>query len=215
MYKPRTYIYREFETHFQQLINKDDVVLEIGAGYGSTAFPLIETLQHDITYIATDYSLSALEVMKAHKLYNPSRIITEVWDVVEPISSSSSIMKYNIPKVILCIFTLSAISPSNHFQSLLNIVNMMDDKSVFLFRDYGMYDSTMFRHKIKLHDKFYMRQDETYCYYFDIDYLTDLTKAVGLSIIDIKVATISSVNRKKQSQLKRVFIHMVAKKRVI
>jgi hypothetical protein len=91
----------------------------------------------------------------------------------------------------------------------------MDNSSVFLFRDYGMYDSTMFRHKIKLHDKFYMRQDETYCYYFDIDYLTNLAIEAGMTIIDIKVATISSVNRKKQSQLKRVFIHMVAKKSMI
>jgi len=60
-----------------------------------------------------------------------------------------------------------------------------------------------------------MRQDETYCYYFDIDYLTNLAIAAGMTIIDIKVATISSVNRKKQSQLKRVFIHMVAKKSMI
>jgi hypothetical protein len=56
-----------------------------------------------------------------------------------------------------------------------------------------------------------MRQDGTYAYYFDEEYLTSLVNAAGLKIIEIKYATIASVNRKKQSTLKRVFLHMVCK----
>ena len=56
------------------------------------------------------------------------------------------------------------------------------------------------------------RKDGTYAYYFDINYLTDLINKAGMIIIDSKVATVYSINRKKQSKLKRVFIHLIAKK---
>ena len=88
----------------------------------------------------------------------------------------------------------------------------MNNNTIFLFRDYCIYDNTYFRHKIKFNDNFYMRKDGTYAYYFDINYLTDLINKAGMIIIDIKVATVYSINRKKQSKLKRVFIHLIAKK---
>ena len=212
MYKDRTYIYKEFEEFLQTLNDNNDsdnnVILEIGSGYGSTAFPLIKQVNNIIKYIATDYSNVALDVMKNNPLYDESIIIREVWDINESLNEKSIIINYNV-KIILCIFTLSAIVPSSHLKCLKNIASIMNNNTYFLFRDYAKYDSTMFRHKIKYTDNFYMRQDGTYAYYFDEDYLTSLVAAAGLTIIELKYATISSINRKKQSTLKRVFIHMV------
>jgi SAM-dependent methyltransferase len=78
-----------------------------------------------------------------------------------------------------------------------------------LFRDYGVYDMTMFRHSKRHSEYLFERNDGTYCYYFELPYLHNLIESVGMKVVELSYATIINVNRKTKEKMYRVFVHGV------
>lgn len=133
---------------------------------------------------------------------------------------------------VLCVFALSAIHPALHVDCLKNMKSLLaqpsgsaysscndnDHKSdsmnqgmrrFILFRDYGLHDMTMYRHKVRYSDCFFRRTDGTLTYYFDLSYIRCLAEAVGLTVVELQYATVKVENRKQSSIMHRVFIHAV------
>ena len=98
------------------------------------------------------------------------------------------------------------------------------------FRDYAHLDMTMLRHKQRLGLFLFRRPDGTICYYFTQEYLQALlsttvsvpsltsssTRSISLNevfeIAEMKYACVKNVNRKKNIEMNRVFIHAVFRK---
>ena len=120
------------------------------------------------------------------------------------------------PDLILCVFALSAIHPDEHVRSLKQLSSQLRslNSSYILFRDYGMHDMTMYRHKTRYCDNLYCRSDGTLAYYFDIEYLSKIASEANLECVENEYHTVIVSNRKssgKSKSMKRVFIHAVLK----
>ena len=83
-----------------------------------------------------------------------------------------------------------------------------------LIRDHGLYDLTHLRlpSEQQLADKLYRRLDVTTCYFFTIEDLQAKAEAVGFVTTECKYACTHLLNRKKQINMKRVFVHGVFEK---
>ena len=114
------------------------------------------------------------------------------------------------------IFVLSAISPENHVKSLKKIFDQMDSNSYFYFRDYGLYDLAQLRlaarKDAKLAENFYLKTDGTRVYYFDEKYLGTLLKEVGFEIITLETHYRVVKNKKRDLDMKRVWVQSICKK---
>ena len=143
VYKPRRYLFSEFK-NFLSHDSEEKTILEVGCGHGCSIFPLLESTS--CSYIASDYSEEALNIMKADKQFDASRITTIIWDITTYPPSYLLEKKSNI---ILCIFTLSAIHPDYHLKCFQHLAmtlqkDNLTTKSSILFRDYAVHDMTMY-----------------------------------------------------------------------
>jgi methyltransferase-like protein 6 len=220
-FKPRKYLSAEFEVW----LNSAHVVLEVGCGYGMllfcfvicithlllylgcSIFPLMKSYQN-IHFIASDYSDNAIKILRGNNRYDSERITSFPWNIISP--CGDSINKHI--DCVLAIFVLSALPPQMHSVALANIISIMPSGSVFLFRDYGIYDMTMFRHVVRYEEHLYERTDGTLCYYFSLEYLIELCAKLNLEVVELKYATVNNVNKKKKLVMKRVFVHGVFRK---
>ena len=214
-FKPRRYLALEFSKY----LNGSHVkrLLEVGCGHGCSMYPLLESCGFE--YIATDYSINALNILKSHSKYNIKRTISvEHWDVTE--NPSQSLIDTN-PEVVLAVFALSAIIPELHIQCFQNMIQLFthntnvsndtrDTNPVILFRDYAICDMTMFRHTTRYNTQhLYQRSDGTLAYYFDLEYIRNICVTVGLEVVELEYATVRVTNRKNNNVMNRVFIHGV------
>lgn len=208
-FKPRRYLALEFAKYFDS--NSCKTVLEVGCGHGCSMYPLLEVFP-SMKYIATDYSAPALSILRTHSFYDEERVpIVAQWDVTcpPPIELQDAMCS-----VILCVFALSAVHPKYHKQCFLNMkqiltTNTESGDKVILFRDYAIHDMTMYRHTTRFEENLYQRTDGTLSYYFDLDYLRSLCNDVGFDVLELEYATVENKNRKKESVMRRVFVHAV------
>lgn len=207
IYKPRRYLIPEFAEY---LSNESlNCIVEVGCGYGCTCFPIISVYKGK--YVATDCSQKAIDIFdrKVRDKGAQEQITTAVWNIED--SPIASLRSYPA-KLVLCIFSLSAVNPDKHIQCLQNmrdVLNAETGDAFILFRDYGMHDMTMFRHRIRLRPDTYMRQDRTLCHYFTLDYLRYLAESVNLEVRELRYATVINRNRKTAEEMRRVFVHAV------
>lgn len=215
-FQPKSYIFYEFQKYFQ--IPNLKTVFEVGCGHGSTLIPLASHLPSTVHYVATDYSETALGILKGHDLFTAcsngssdilERISIELWDVTKPMQCEKYL---GFADIILCVFSLSAVHPSSHIQALTNISLISNPGSFVLIRDYGIYDMTMFRHKRRFDTYLFQREDGTLCYYFTIEYIATLASQTGFRVIELKYACVLNKNRKNGKEMKRVFLHAVLQK---
>ncbi len=61
-------------------------------------------------------------------------------------------------------------------------------------------------------EKLYRRGDGTLCYFFSTEDLRSKAEAAGFEAVDCKYACTRLLNRKKQFELRRVFVHGVFRK---
>ncbi|KAF7555528.1 hypothetical protein G7046_g6543 [Stylonectria norvegica] len=151
------------------------VILEIGAGAGNTAFPILASNKNPHLKIhACDYSKTAVEVMRTHDEYNTEFIQADVWDI-----SSDSLppdLEEGSVDVAILIFIFSALSPDQWAQAVRNVHRVLKPGGEVCFRDYGRGDlaQVRFRKGRYLEENFYIRGDGTRVYFFDQDQLADI-----------------------------------------
>ena len=77
-----------------------------------------------------------------------------------------------------------------------------------LFRDYGLYDQAQLRFKRghKIEDNFYVRQDDTRCFYFEVEALRELFVDAGFEAVECRYVQRQTVNKKEDVSVPRVFV---------
>lgn len=208
-FKPRRYLTVEFGTHLQKCGDQSATIVEAGCGHGCSMYPIIE--QFPVTYIATDYSAEVIHILKRDGKFDSSRSSATLWDVTLPAPSALLELIRNPVGAVVSVFTLSAVHPDHHVDCLLNMRALLTEGSagVILFRDYGIHDMTMYRHKLRYSDTLFGRADGTLSYYFDLDYTRRIAEAAGLHVLELEYATVRTENRKKGTEMRRVFVHAV------
>jgi len=153
-------------------------LLEIGAGAGNTAFPIVQNNQNpDLKIHACDYSKKAVQVMRESALYNDKFMQADMWDVA---GQGEQALPPGLGKesvdVVIMIFIFSALSPSQWKQALKNVWDVLKPGGIVLFRDYGRGDLAQVRFKKGryLEENFYVRGDGTRVYFFEQEELEQI-----------------------------------------
>lgn len=182
-FKNRKWLAQEFP--ILEELGKEDapeaVLLEVGAGAGNSAFPILQRSQNKRLKIhACDFSKKAVDLIRAHELYDPTLIQADVWDVASPPSSDNSGLPPGLSEssvdVVLMIFIFSALSPTQWDQAVRNIWRVLKPGGQVLFRDYGRGDLAQVRFKKGryMEENFYVRGDGTRVYFFEQEELEEI-----------------------------------------
>lgn len=153
-------------------------VLEVGAGAGNSAFPILQNSQNPRLKIhACDFSKQAVDLIRAHALYDPRTIQADVWDVAAAPDSDNAGLPPGLAEgsvdVVLMIFIFSALHPAQWDQAVRNVWRVLKPGGQVLFRDYGRGDLAQVRFKKGrwMEENFYVRGDGTRVYFFEQDEL--------------------------------------------
>jgi len=151
-------------------------VLEVGAGAGNTAFPLLAmNTNPDLHLHACDYSAKAIDVIRSQEAYTaqvvPTVLKADVWDAAGAALPPG--LEAGTVDVILMIFIFSALSPDQWDRCIRNVFQLLRPGGETLFRDYGRGDLAQVRFKKGryLGENFYVRGDGTRVYFFEEDEL--------------------------------------------
>lgn len=153
-------------------------VLEVGAGAGNSAFPILQNSQNPRLKIhACDFSKTAVDLIRNHELYNTPQIQADVWDVAAAPDSDNHGLPPGLTEgsvdVVLMIFIFSALNPRQWDQAVRNVWRVLKPGGQVLFRDYGRGDLAQVRFKKGrwMEENFYVRGDGTRVYFFEQDEL--------------------------------------------
>lgn len=181
--------------------------LEVGCGVGNTVFPILQTNNDpDLFVYCCDFSSVAIDLVKTHPDYNPSRCHGFVYDITD--TDAAVPFPENSLDIIILIFVLSALHPDKMQSAVNRFARFLKPGGLLLFRDYGKYDLAQLRFKPGrcLSDNFYVRGDGTRVYFFTQDELKNMFTAAGLveeqNVMDRRL----QVNRGRQITMYRVWI---------
>jgi len=173
-FKNRKWLLQEFPV-LSRLTTKEAGparILEVGAGAGNTAFPILAANENaELVIHACDFSNKAVDLVKTNAAYDAHRIQASVWDI------SSDDLPQDVPEgsvdVVLLIFIFSALSPTQWSAAVRNVWKLLKPGGEVCFRDYGRGDLTQVRFKKGrlMEESFYIRGDGTRVYFFDEDEL--------------------------------------------
>ncbi|KAK0626313.1 S-adenosyl-L-methionine-dependent methyltransferase [Immersiella caudata] len=173
-FKDRKWLQQEFP--ILDKITQEDAgpvtLLEIGAGAGNSAFPILAKNKNPkLKLHACDFSKKAVDVMRGHESYNTDIMQADVWDVASdeppPGLGEGSV------DVALMVFIFSALSPLQWKKAVENVHRVLKPGGEVCFRDYGRGDlaQVRFRKGRYLEENFYIRGDGTRVYFFERDEL--------------------------------------------
>jgi len=185
-FKDRKWLVQEFPVLAE--VTKADagpkVVLEVGAGAGNTAFPVMKINENpELRVWAVDFSKRAVETMRAAEDYatiaegrdeRKGSMRAEVWDVAgEDLPEG---MEESIADVVIMIFIFSALSPRQWARAVRNVWRVLKPGGEVLFRDYGRGDLAQVRFKAGrwMEENFYVRGDGTRVYFFEKEELESI-----------------------------------------
>ncbi|KIX94002.1 uncharacterized protein Z520_10339 [Fonsecaea multimorphosa CBS 102226] len=209
-FKDRKWLVQEFPV-LSEVTRPDagkKVVLEIGAGAGNTAFPILRMNKNPaLKLFAVDFSKKAVETMRSAKDYTESNgvMAAEVWDVagetLPPGVDEGSV------DIVIMIFIFSALSPKQWQQALINIQRVLKPGGEVLFRDYGRGDLAQVRFKAGrwMEDNFYVRGDGTRVYFFEKEELETIW-GDAFDICNLDVDRRLIVNRQRRITMYRCWI---------
>lgn len=179
-FKDRKWLRQEFPV-LDEVTRSDagkKVVLEVGAGAGNTAFPILKCNENEgLRVHACDFSKKAVEVMRGSEEFDERYMAADVWDVAaEGEGSLPPGLGEGSVDVVVLIFIFSALAPEQWEQALRNIYRVLKPGGDILFRDYGRGDLAQVRFKKGrwMGENFYVRGDGTRVYFFDKDELSDI-----------------------------------------
>ncbi|KAF2090625.1 putative actin-binding protein ABP140 [Saccharata proteae CBS 121410] len=173
-FKNRKWLFQEFPilAEFTKKEAGPAVLLEVGAGAGNTAFPVLALNENPSLKIhACDFSKTAVQVIRENESYDNGKMIqADVWDVAG--TGEQSLPPGIEPgsvDVVLMIFIFSALAPAQWDQAVRNIWRALKPGGHVLFRDYGRGDLAQVRFKKGryLDENFYVRGDGTRVYFFE------------------------------------------------
>ncbi|XP_076927332.1 uncharacterized protein LOC143590866, partial [Bidens hawaiensis] len=202
-FKDRHYLDKEWGHYFSVSEAEEKVVLEVGCGAGNTIFPLAAT--YPALYIhACDFSPRAVDLVKAHKDFDESKINAFACDL------TSDDLLYHIPAssvdIVTMIFVLSAVSPEKMPLVLQNIKKILKPNAYVLFRDYATGDLAQKRltsKDQKISENFFVRGDGTRAFYFSEDLLKSLFQENGFSTEECGVCCKQVENRSREIVMNR------------
>ncbi len=164
-------------------------VLEVGAGAGNTAFPLLAMNRNqELRLHACDYSKKAVDLIRIQDAYisqpEPTVLHADVWDAAS--ASLPPSLKPGSVDLVLMIFIFSALSPEQWTQAVKNVWDVLKPGGEVLFRDYGRGDLAQVRFKKVryLDENFYVRGDGTRVYFFDQEELRQIWVGISSSMIE-------------------------------
>jgi methyltransferase-like protein 6 len=216
-FKPRQFLFNAFPVID---LNSEITVLELGAGNGSNIFALLEMSKAHV--IITDLVVSSLNViMKNDAVLNKHTqryscfLLDIVTNEVKPFKSYSIELSSSVVDVVLSVFVLSAIPPNCHRQALRNMYDKVKPGGYLCFRDYGLFDTVQLRATEKqiISKKCILRGDGTFSYFFSTDELQELFQSVGFAVVELKYVTIKQVNRRREVEMKRVYVHAILQRK--
>ncbi|KAK6605951.1 actin-binding protein [Botrytis cinerea] len=190
-------------------------ILEVGAGAGNTAYPILKHNQNpELKIHACDFSKKAVEVIRANEAYDTKNIQADVWD------AAGDDLPLDWKRVV------------QWNRAVQNVFKILKPGGDVLFRDYGRGDLAQVRFKKGryLEENFYIRGDGTRVYFFEKDELvniwtgklpesdaqaTDSTteQECGFDIIDLGVDRRLLVNRAKELKMYRCWMQGRFKKK--
>ncbi|KAH9910016.1 methyltransferase [Xylariomycetidae sp. FL2044] len=173
-FKNRKWLQQEFP--ILDKVTQEDagpkVVLEVGAGAGNTAFPVLANNKNpQLKVHACDFSKKAVEVMRNAEAYNPDFMQADVWDAASEELPPG--LAEGTVDVVVMVFIFSALSPLQWKQCVQNVHRVLKPGGEVCFRDYGRGDLAQVRFKKGryLEENFYIRGDGTRVYFFEKDEL--------------------------------------------
>ncbi|KZF24810.1 putative actin-binding protein ABP140 [Xylona heveae TC161] len=179
-FKNRKWLQNEFPvlSTVTQPDSPPTTLLEVGAGAGNTAFPILSHNRNPKLKIhACDFSKNAVEVIRADSQYNEEYIRADVWDIAGTGEAALPPgLKEGSVDIVMMIFIFSALSPRQWNQAVKNIFKVLKPGGQVLFRDYGRGDLAQVRFKKGryLEENFYIRGDGTRVYFFEKEELQQI-----------------------------------------
>jgi tRNAThr (cytosine32-N3)-methyltransferase len=209
-FKDRKWLVQEFPI-LKQATGQDagkKVILEVGAGAGNTAFPILRMNENpQLKLFAVDFSKKAVETMRSSKDYADSNGImaAETWDVAG--ESLPAGVEEGSVDIVIMIFVFSALNPKQWQQAVTNIQRALKPGGEVLFRDYGRGDLAQVRFKAGrwMEDNFYVRGDGTRVYFFEKEELEGIW-ASGFEVLNLDVDRRLIVNRQRRIKMYRCWI---------
>lgn len=220
-FKDRKWLRQEFPV-LEELTRAEagkKVVLEVGAGAGNTAFPILrENENSELKIHAYDFSKKAVQTIRESPDYDEKHVQAEVWDVasMENMGLPPGLEESSVDVVIM-IFIFSALSPLQWTRAVTNIWKVLKPGGLVLFRDYGRGDLAQVRFKAGrwMEENFYVRGDGTRVYFFDRDELSGIWRErvgepddirPGFEILNLDLDRRLIVNRQKKLRMYRCWI---------
>lgn len=194
-------------------------VLEVGAGAGNTAYPILAQNNNPSLKIhACDFSKKAVDVIRQNEAYDTKNIQADVWDAAGDVLPPD--LTPESADIVIMIFIFSALSPSQWEQAVSNTYKVLKPGGVVLFRDYGRGDLAQVRFKKGryLEENFYIRGDGTRVYFFEKDELAKIWSGKDaeasspsdtpnrFEVVDLGVDRRLLVNRAKQLKMYRCWM---------
>lgn len=183
-------------------------------------FPLVAELPK-LKLFAFDFSANAIKLLEERaaelgvsyfcqffELLNKSFQLSVATSVVDlSIPSISAPFKEQVDLATL-IFVLSAIHPDKQKIAAENMKNLVKVGGTVVVRDYGLNDHAMIRfgRDARLGDRFYVRQDGTRAYYFDLNELAEIFESVGFKCVSKEYLHRITINHKKGLKVPRIFV---------
>ena len=186
------------------------VLLEVGCGVGNAVLPLLE--QNSRLHVwGFDLSSVAIDLMKKDERFikasQNGRARGAVWDIT---ANSCPLMKVDSPEAngALLLFCLSAISPDKMKIAAKHVMDTLKPGAYLLFRDYGRFDEAQMKlgtsRGKRLSENFYVKQDGTRCYYFDMEDIRNLFEE--LDEVELNYIRRVYQNRGDNTKRRRVWI---------
>jgi len=177
-FKDRKWLFQEFPTLAAATspTSPPVTILELGAGAGNTAFPILANNRNEALKIhACDYAPKAVELIRANAAYDGMFIQADVWDVASTRGLPPGLGPDSVDIAVM-IFVFSALEPGQWTQALGNLYRLLKPGGEVLFRDYGRGDLAQVRFKKGrwLDDNFYARGDGTRVYFFEKEELAEI-----------------------------------------
>ena len=148
----------------------EKVVLEVGAGAGNSAFPIVAANENPALRVwACDFSRKAVELLRASEACDGRVLRAEVWDVASATETLPPGLREGSVDVVLMIFVFSALEPGQWAQAVRNVWAALRPGGEVCFRDYGRGDLAQVRFKKGrlMGEGWYVRGDGTRVYFFE------------------------------------------------